>query len=71
MWVFKALAVAIAATWGGGALFFFGIVPLVVDDTSQLPLAYVLFCTIMTAVHAKYIYDVYRGRVRLERPPPP
>jgi hypothetical protein len=64
MIAFKALAVAILITWGGGALLFFVVLRRVVNDPSQIPLSYIIFCTIMTVVQGKYIYDIRRGNAR-------
>ena len=61
---FKVLLAAITLTWGGGALLFFLVLRRLVNDPSQIPLSYVVFCLIMTAVHAKYVYDLQKGRAR-------
>ena len=53
----KCLALVIPLTWGFSALFFFGIAQWFAEDRSQIPFAYALFSTLLSAALAKEAYE--------------
>ena len=53
----KCLALVIPLSWGFSAVFFFGIAQWVAEDPSQIPLAYALFSTLLSAALAKEAYE--------------